>query len=240
MEIRYVSAGATHRGTARPINEDSLLDLPALGVWAVADGMGGHHAGDYASNSVVRALESVSPAPVLATLVERVRHEIAATNANLYAIGAQRGRSATVGTTVAVLVALGDQASCLWAGDSRIYLFRSGVLRQLTRDHTKAEALIKHGLLDATEARHHEAGNIVTRAVGAEEVLRLDRVDERVQPGDLFLLCTDGLTKFVDDPDIVAALRRKDCKARADALIASGLAKGTRDNITALVIEALQ
>jgi serine/threonine protein phosphatase PrpC len=150
-----VSAGATHRGSARPINEDSLLDLPALGVWAVADGMGGHNAGEYASNSVVRALESVSPAPVLATLVERVR---------------PRNR--------------GDECE---------------------------------PLCDRSPAR------------STEEVLRLDRVDEGVQPGDLFLLCTDGLTKFVDDADIVAALRRKEGKSRADALIATGLAKGTRD-----------
>lgn len=240
VDFRYVSAGASDRGISRPNNEDALLDQPGLRLWAVADGMGGHNAGDVASSTVVSWLQRLAPMPTLAASVERAKSCIADANLELFLRGAAQGRENVIGTTVAVLIASSDRVCCLWAGDSRVYLYRDGTLRQLTRDHTQVEALVKHGLLEPEQARTHPSGNIITRAIGAEEEIRLEECEETVQLGDVLLLCTDGLTKFLEEGDIVAALEKPDCSSRVESLIESALVKQTRDNVTAIVVEVMR
>jgi len=235
------SVGRSHRGLVRELNEDAFLERPDLdradcGLWAVADGMGGHQAGDVASASVVAALASPDgfanglSAPALRTRLAEVSAELAAR--------ARASRpGSTIGSTVAVLTIQGGRYDCLWAGDSRAYRLTRGDLVQITRDHTLVQALIDAGELRPEEAAGHRQAHVITRAVGVDP-LTLDRVEGDVRPGDRFLLCTDGLTGAVSEHEIARALLGGDMDTAADDLIALALARGGRDNVTVVIVEA--
>lgn len=141
-----------------------------------------------------------------------------------------------IGSTVAVLLAWDRHCACLWAGDSRIYLFRNGKLKQLTRDHTKIEELKARGEITSEEAIHHPAHNIVTRAVGAVDTLTLDEEIVEIDDGDIFLLCSDGLSSDLSEQEMGAALASSNCLQAAEALVGMALARGGRDNISAVVV----
>ena len=126
--------------------------------------------------------------------------------------------------------------SCVWAGDSRLYLLRGQHLRQISRDHSRVQELVDQGLLTPEEARRDPRGNVITRAVGAQEQLELDMVHERFLPGDVFLLCSDGLTKTVEDHEIETMLQAPAATA-VTALISAALERGAPDNVTVVVIQ---
>jgi protein phosphatase len=237
--LRWTSAAATDVGLVRSRNEDCFLAQPARGVWAVADGMGGHAFGDVASRMVVESIESIGLMGTpdnMAQLVAAARARI--TSANLQLRGEAQARHVTVmGSTVVVLLACGDELACLWAGDSRIYLYRNARLRQLTRDHSQAEELRARGMppgLDMSAA----IANMITRAVGAADTIDVDVVTLAALDGDMLLLCSDGLSNPVDEAAIAAALAPGDCARAAQALVALALANGGRDNITVVVVRA--
>lgn len=223
-EFRWTSAARTDVGLVRNRNEDAYLAQPSRGLWAVADGMGGHAYGDVAGRMVVDALAGVPTADSIAQFIAFSRDRLLGVNRQLRLEAAARGVP-VMGSTVVVLLACGHELACLWAGDSRIYLYRNGRLRQLTRDHNQAAPA---GL----------AANMITRAVGAADALELDQELLDARHGDLFLLCSDGLSNPVDEQAIAATLACGDCTHAARALIAQALANGGRDNITAVVVRA--
>jgi protein phosphatase len=235
--LNWSSASRTDVGTVRKLNEDSVLDLPELGLWMVADGMGGHAAGDFASGAIVSALASIPPPASLGALVGEVRKRLQAVNRHLNEEARNR-REQVIGSTVVALLVFGGHGVVVWAGDSRAYLFRGGELTQLTRDHSQVEELIKLGLLAPEQAEEHPAANVITRAVGVADELELDSEMLAVAEEDMFLLCSDGLYREVDDKAIKAALAAGDCGQSCDTLIEAALAGGARDNVSVIVVRA--
>lgn len=225
------SAARSETGHRRAINEDAYLMRPADGVWAVADGMGGHESGDYASQSIIRALDAVKAGQSLHALLARVQAALIKANAVIRDYAARKGAGAIVGSTVAVFMARGERGCVTWAGDSRLYRLRAGRLEQLTRDHAWREP----GPADTPPAAHR--GNVITRAVGAYPELRLDTLWMDIQPGDVFLLCTDGLDKELGDGEIAGVLNGHAGQHAVDRLIQKALERGGRDNITVVLVE---
>jgi protein phosphatase len=236
-EFNWTSASRTDIGLVREINEDACLDLPQRGLWAVADGMGGHAAGDVASRMIVDALAAIEVPGRLADFVAAASAALQGVNRRLREEAALR-RVRTIGSTVAACFASGRVCGLLWAGDSRIYLYRDALLQPLTRDHSVVEALRAQGYLTPEEALAHPAHNLITRAVGAADWLELDESRVDVRDGDVFLLCSDGLTNEVKEPDIASVLAGGDCNAAVQALVEMALREGARDNVSAIVIRA--
>jgi protein phosphatase len=235
--FRWTSAARSHVGLVRKLNEDACLDQPERKLWAVADGMGGHTLGDVASRMVVEGLEALPHADSLAQYVADARNCLQAVNQRLLKEAAIRD-ARVIGSTVVVLLAYDRHCACLWAGDSRIYLCRSGQLKQLTRDHSQIEELIAMGTLNPDDALNHPARNLITRAVGASDTLDLDEETFGVHDGDVFLLCSDGLSNAVNEQEMRSVLIPGDCAQAADALIELALQQGGRDNISVVVVRA--
>ena len=204
-------------------------------MWVVADGMGGHSAGDLASTMIVERLQALEAGPSLSRLVEQAEATLEAVNAELRRLAATREAS-TIGSTVVALIAHGAHAVCLWAGDSRAYRLRGGVLEQVTQDHALVADLVERGVLSAEQAANHPQSNLVTRAVGAADVLKLDVEILSLAPGDRFILCSDGLDKELRDEEIRDLLVREDVADPADALVELALSRGSRDNVTVVAV----
>lgn len=235
--FRWTSQARSHVGLVREVNEDACLDQPERGVWAVADGMGGHSAGDFASRMVVEALRNVPSPSSLESFVTDTRARLQAVNHQLRAEVKRRGVT-LIGSTVAVLLACGRYCGYLWAGDSRIYLYRNGRLRLLTRDHNRLEELKARGLITPEEAADDPALFGITRAVGVLAALDLDERKVEVIDGDVFLLCSDGLSNEVSEQEIAGALLSGNCRQASSTLIDLALERGGRDNVSAVVVRA--
>ena len=236
-EFHWTSASCSHVGLVRQINEDSCLDQPERGLWAVADGMGGHTLGDLASRMVIESLNQLPPAASLAKFMADAQDRLQTVNRQLRTEAANRNAH-IIGSTVVVLLAQDRHCGYLWAGDSRVYLFRDGRLRRLSRDHSQVEELMSSGTLAVEETVHLVARNLITRAVGVADTLDLDEDTIEVQDGDIFLLCSDGLSNEVDEQDIRNALVARECRQAAEVLIDMALQNGGRDNVSAVVIRA--
>jgi protein phosphatase len=231
--FHWQSASCSHVGRVRRINEDALLDQPERGLWAVADGMGGHTLGDVASRMVVDALARLPDAGAAS-----IRDCLADVNRRLMKEAAMRDVQ-VIGSTAVVLAASGSRCICLWAGDSRIYRYRDGLLQQLTRDHSHVEELVARGLLSPAEASRHPGHNLITRAIGVADLLEVEECDTEVQAGDMFVLCSDGLSNEVDAQQIAEVLARHDCSLAAQRLVEEALEHGGRDNVTVVVAMAI-
>ncbi|QXH46439.1 protein phosphatase 2C domain-containing protein [Pseudomonas xanthosomatis] len=235
--MQYSAASYSHVGMVRKINEDACLDLTWAGLWAVADGMGGHAAGDYVASLAVDSLRSLPMLDSLKEFADEVRDGLAWVNRTVREETARRG-VAMMGSTVVVLAARGELAIGLWAGDSRLYRLRDGCIERLSHDHSYVQELQDSGLLSEAEARVHPRGNIVTRALGVEEHFELQSVALQVQPGDTYLLCSDGLNKTAEDHEIADVLGHADPYQVVRSLVHLGLTRGAPDNITAVVVKA--
>jgi protein phosphatase len=229
----FDTGSATHVGKVRDHNEDNLLARPDLGIWAVADGMGGHDAGDLASATVIDALQSIEPARSAAELLAACEQRVVSANATLLDIGRRRG--ATIGTTVAVLLTHGTHFACVWSGDSRIYLVRNGAISLQSRDHTVVQDLVASGQLSPAEARTAPGRNVITRAIGIDDDPELEIRDGALRAGDVFLLCSDGLTAHVEDDEIFAHVISTTPQNACDALVELTLSRGAVDNVTIVV-----
>lgn len=230
----FDTGAATHVGMVRERNEDRYLVRPDAGIWTVADGMGGHAAGDLASTTVIDALETIEVPTSASDLLARCEARVIEANARLQEIGRRRG-GIIVGTTVAVLLVYGTDYACVWSGDSRIYLIRSGKIEQLSRDHTYVEELIGEGSLDREEAQNWSKTNVVTRAIGVYDSPEMEMIDGILQPGDAFVVCSDGLTAHVQDHEILETVTANACQRACDELIALTLQRGAVDNVTVVV-----
>ncbi len=234
--FRYVVSCGTDVGRVRSLNEDALLDRGDIGLWAVADGMGGHDAGDFASQAIMDALGQVAPPTDGSSFLRDVEERIQGAHAALRRESVVRGSGGIIGSTVVALLAWDRHYACVWAGDSRLYLLRGGELRQVSRDHSLVQDLVEAGELAPEEAESHPQANVVTRAVGAVEDLVLDKTHEQISTGDMFLLCSDGLTRHVSDQEIAAVLTGETAPGAAQVLIDLALERGARDNVTTVVV----
>ena len=233
----YRSWAATHCGAVRTHNEDGYVNRPDLGLWAVADGAGGHHAGEFASAEVVKTLQSVPSGLSAGEILIEVRQRLNQTHIQLRIEGEARGPGGIVATTVVVVMARDDHYACLWAGDSRAYLLRDGILTQVTRDHSMVQGLVDSGAISAEEAEDHPYANVITRALGADlDVFELERCTGKLLPGDRLMLCSDGLCKTLPAADI-ATLLGADEDAMAERLVLAALAAKVDDNVTAVTVE---
>ncbi|MCU7936481.1 MAG: protein phosphatase 2C domain-containing protein [Candidatus Thiodiazotropha sp. (ex Dulcina madagascariensis)] len=233
----WVSAHRTDKGKVRSINEDACLDRADLGIWVVADGMGGHAAGDLASGMIVRELKSTIPGESLGHLAGDVEQRLQQVNQQLQLESQKRGGE-IIGSTVVTLLAYQGYCIYQWAGDSRIYLYRRGTLKQLSRDHSQVEELIEQGIVTSDQAEQSPIANYITRAVGAGEALELDAEIFEPCNGDLFLLCSDGLNKEVTDAEIAEILGRYNFQEAIQQLITLTLDRGARDNVTLILVQA--
>jgi protein phosphatase len=224
-------------GLVREINEDACLDRPERGLWAVADGMGGHSLGDLASRMVIDALDQLPLDNDVLKCLNEARRGLQTVNSQLRIEAATRN-ARIIGSTVVVLIACDTYCGYLWAGDSRLYLFREGRLKLLTRDHSQVEELRASGELSDADLVNHPARNLITRAVGGADTLDLDEETIQANDGDLFLLCSDGLSNMLSDDEMRSVLVPGDCRHATELLIDMALERGGRDNISAVVVRA--
>ncbi len=225
---QFQSAAASDVGKVRKVNQDAFIERTEVGIWAVADGVGGHSHGEVASRMVCDAVADVTPSSGFSDVIASVRERMGRVNDHLVRQAGQN-ESRRSGSTVVVLLTRGSRCAVLWAGDSRLYRLREGRLAQLTRDHSVAES--------AEDGAEHDSHGI-TRAVGGDENLVLEELQDRVQVGDRFLLCSDGLTREVTDDQIRVRMINGDIRAAADGLVSAALEGGGRDNVTAVIVEA--
>ena len=234
---QWSSTAATTVGKIRKINEDSYLDHPAAGLWAVADGMGGHFAGEVASKAVVDALVDLSADNDLMAAISRVIDRLQTVNAQLITMSKGEGDVIrTMGSTVVAMLASGNQGAAIWAGDSRLYRLRGEVITQLTEDHSLAVELAKQGTPIGYVDSEPVNSNIITRAVGAQAELLVDSFTFPIEINDVYLLCSDGLIREVKDDEISNILQRHERKGISQALVELALGRGARDNITVIVM----
>lgn len=226
----------THVGLKRTVNEDSVLVRTDAGLWAVADGMGGHEAGDVASKKVVEALGSMPVHGNLNDVTHAAVQALGQVNSDLIHLARSVPRPRTIGSTVVGLAIDGGDFRCFWAGDSRAYRVRGGAIEQLSRDHSLIRSLIEAGMLSEEEARDHPDSNVITRAVGASAELDVDIVGGSVREGDMFLLASDGLTRLVSDDEIASTLRDSGLSEAADTLVDLVLERGAPDNVSMIIL----
>lgn len=234
LEFRVNATGLSDTGKVRAVNEDSLLQRDGEGLWAVADGMGGHAHGKWASQAVVAALEGADLGGDFEACVQAVGGAILAANRTVLDESVRIG--AQMGSTVVALLLCQQRFALLWAGDSRAYLRRGSELVRLTTDHTYVEDLIAAGQLTPEEAATHPRRHVLSRAVGVEADLALDAVTDEIRALDLFLLCSDGLTGLLSDAEINHCLNRNSTDAAVRLLMETALERGAPDNVTVVVV----
>lgn len=231
----FETGQATNVGCVRQVNEDNLLSRPDFGLWVVADGMGGHAAGDFASTAIVQELNSIGVAGSAGDLQIRFMERLARASERIVA-HAEDLDQGTIGATVVGLLIHGQSYACIWSGDSRAYLLRDGRLSQQSDDHTEVRALLKTGSISETEAANWPRKNVITRAIGVNEHPDCDIVSGTLQVGDCFVLCSDGLTEHLGDDEIAWFSGSQPPQQACDAMIAETLHRGGRDNVTVIVI----
>ncbi len=223
---------ATHVGKVRHNNEDSLIVIEPS-TFVVADGMGGASAGEVASQMLVETVKSFlskSPAPWDENILAQA---VLLANDKILNLARRQEEYRGMGTTATILSLDGEQAYFAHVGDSRLYRLRGDAFEQLTADHSYVETLVRRGELTPEQARVHPMKNVLIQAVGAIPELFIDKDNFKVERGDIFLLCTDGLTNMVEDATIAEIL--KTAQSPADALIRAALEAGGKDNVSVIV-----
>lgn len=234
----FSTGKATDTGRVRDHNEDSHMTRQDFGVWVVADGMGGHDAGDFASQAITHEVSSVGMSSSLPDLTARFLERLTRAHETIRSHPSVL-QGGTVGSTVVALLAYEENYACVWSGDSRIYLMRSGQLIQQTKDHTEVQELLSSGAISEEEAEQWPRKNVITRAVGVWDDPYCDIVEGTLEDNDVFLLCSDGLTEHLSDADILEHLKVVASGGSAhevcNTLIAETLERGAKDNVTCVI-----
>lgn len=250
--MMMASFGLTDVGRKRQHNEDAFLIDDHLGLYVVCDGMGGHAAGEVASAKAIEVIREVlseqrgaleglarEPGPqhraAAVALVERAVQQACST---IYQLAQEDPSRRGMGTTCVVLVVAGEKGIIGHVGDSRVYLVRNGEQHQLTEDHTLVQAQLKRGMITPEEAEHSPWGNVITRAVGIQPSVQVDTLLTDILPGDLFLLCSDGLHGYLGDAELALEAREQPLEQLPGRLVALGNERGGKDNLTAVVVRA--
>ena len=226
----------THVGLRRELNEDTYYGDSELGLWLVADGMGGHEYGEVASalarEAIVREIRQGTPLPQAIRIADE----------EIIRASRKRGDSLPMGTTVVAVRILDNRFEVAWVGDSRVYLWHGQKLAQLSQDHSYVQELISQGTITVDQARTHPHRNVVTQALGVTDPssLKIETITGEFKPGMQLLLCSDGLTEEVDDEQIGRVLQRRDITAQecVEQLIMAALDGGGSDNVTVVLIRA--
>ena len=240
--MNFRASGKTDKGSVRLVNEDSFLIDEENKLFIVADGMGGHEAGDVASRMLVNRVqqflsgklqENTTNADTASLLIKAIQKA----NLEIYTYSQEQAKGSVMGTTAVLMTLVGDQYFISWAGDSRAYLYREGSLSRLTRDHSYVQGLVDAGEISEEEARVHPRRNVVTSAAGVDAEIEPECVWGQSMCGDVFLLCTDGLTGPLDDDTIGSILGEgSEPPMLSDALVNRSLHLGGDDNITVVVV----
>lgn len=222
----------THQGLVRTSNQDSWLAESAL--YGVADGMGGHRGGETASRVALEVFRNAigKKKPGEDTL----RRAVEAANRRVYEMSRQDESLQGMGTTMSVLWTRKDRVLIAHVGDSRVYRFRDGVLAQITDDHSFVAELVRKNVITPEMAKNHPHRNIITRAVGVDPVVEADVLEETVEPGDIWLICSDGLHGMVEDAEIQQTLAELDLDEAAERLLSRSLENGGYDNVTLVLV----
>lgn len=237
--MRYLSSGFTHRGGTRNHNEDAYLDVGDRGIWVVADGMGGYQAGDVASQLICDTVDSeIRKKDSGKFSVNDLESALLLSNQKIRDYGIRFLDDQTVGSTVVALMMQGWQFHLFWVGDSRCYLAREGRIRQLSKDHSQVAEMVEQGLLDEAEAESHPLSHVITRAVGVDDELRPDYLSGEVKEGDIFLICSDGISKEFNQEELNAFLSVGELEDAGRAIMHSALVKKSKDNITCILVKA--
>ncbi len=237
MNWNYFTFAKTHSGKVRPYNEDALLEMSEAGLWVVADGMGGHSAGDIASQMLVdRIARHIKDSKT--TNIDELRTVVQQANKEIFDYAQAHLEGKTMGTTLVLLFMQDGYFHCLWVGDSRIYQLREGRFSQKTRDHSQVMDLVEQGLLAFEDAESHPLANVITRAIGVDEVVTIDQVSGQLADGDQFLLCSDGLSKELTNDEMHKTLHADSVNQAGLALMHSALVRGASDNVTCALIKA--
>jgi len=235
----FETGQGTDVGCLRQVNEDNFLSRPDYGLWVVSDGMGGHAAGDFASLAIVKELNTVGVATSHQDLTARFMARLKRAN-DLILDHAYDLNSGTIGATIVSLLVHGQDFTCIWSGDSRAYLLRGGQLVQQTRDHTEVRSLLDAGTITPKQAENWPRKNVITHAIGVSDEVECDYVSGKLELGDIFLLCSDGLNEHMTDSEIADTLRHHPPQVACDALIAETLLRGARDNVTVVAMRCLR
>lgn len=233
----YQSFGLSVVGLKRKLNEDAILERSEAGIWVVADGMGGHSAGDVASQALVTALSKIPAVDDLEYFSEQVASSLHTVNRELLQLAKSRGTGHIIGSTVVILLISGQSFRYLWAGDSRLYRYRQGELEQLSLDHSLYNESISQGLFPLDGSLEQGRGNIITRAVGAASQLQLDCGQGEIVAGDMFILSSDGLDKELSHADIAQFCSTGSAETITRNLIREAEERGGRDNISVIVVK---
>lgn len=233
-QIRY--SAQTHVGLRRKLNEDAVLALPEANIWVVSDGMGGHEAGDYASQLITSTIAAIPPDIPPRQRMEALRESLHKAHAAILH-ETERRNAEMIGATVASLILADGHFAAIWAGDSRVYRLRNDEIQLLTTDHSYVASLVEDGRLTWDEAEQHPQSNQITRAVGVGETLELDKVRGEIRRGDRFLLCSDGLNKYATFDVLQHALSTQPLETVVEHLLQIALAGGGADNISIIVVD---
>jgi len=230
---RWFSRAVSAVGHVRKINEDAFLDASEHGLWVVADGMGGHSRGDRASQEIISQLRSFKRGESAKDDVHNIAQRLEAANA----FCREQIDGQVMGSTVAVLYIKENTGHIIWAGDSRLYRYRNDELIQLTEDHSLVGELHRLGELTEDEADNHPSSNVITRAVGVNDALELQTLEIRLEAGDRFLLCSDGLFKDVTREEFRENMSLPSPEQSIEKMMRLALRRGGSDNVTAIVVQ---
>jgi serine/threonine-protein phosphatase Stp1 len=236
--FQIFSNGVSHTGHVRSKNEDSILVLEDENIWTVADGMGGHHAGDFASQTITNNLSLFKQHESLDDNILLLEENILNSNAIIRKKSFKLGRNATIGSTVVCSYLWDNFLFTFWAGDSRLYRFRDSKFERMTEDHSYVEELVKMGKIEARDAEDHPAANVVLKAVGIDDNLCLDFEYFEIQDSDIFIMCSDGLYKDLDESKITPIIEAnpENMTELSEALLSSSLDAGGTDNTSIIAL----
>ena len=223
----------THRGNVRPINEDSFLMPENDGLVLVADGMGGHQAGEVASAMAASAIRACAQKAAGREITVRSAVSwVRKANKSIYQAASEDLGRAGMGTTLTFLYFMPGHAMLAHVGDSRCYLIRDGRITQLTHDHSLVAELVRKGEITEEQAKNHPYRNVITRALGTDSTVAVDAQDIDTEKNDVYLLCSDGLSNYVEPDELLRAVGEQEPDALCGYLTGLALERGGRDNIT--------
>jgi serine/threonine protein phosphatase PrpC len=239
ISFQISSNGVTDTGHVRTKNEDSILVNADENVWIVADGMGGHHAGDFASQTITNNLSLFKQHESLDDSILLLEENILNSNSIIRKKSFKLGRNATIGSTVVCVYIWNNLLFTFWAGDSRLYRFRDSKLERLTEDHSYVEELVRMGKIEAADAEDHPAANVVLKAVGIDDNLCMDFEYYEIHADDIYIICSDGLYKDLAETRISPIIESnlEDMTGLSEALLASSLDAGGTDNTSIITMK---
>ena len=242
ISFQIHSHGVTDTGRVRTKNEDSILVHDDENVWIVADGMGGHHAGDFASQTITNNLSLFKQHSSLDDSILLLEENILNSNSIIRKKSYKLGRNATIGSTVVCVYIWQNLLFAFWAGDSRLYRFRDTKLERLTEDHSYVEELVRMGKIEARDAEDHPAANVVLKAVGIDDNLCMDFEYFEMLEGDIYIICSDGLYKDLDEDRLkpIIESHTDDMTELSESLLSSALEAGGTDNTSIITMKICQ